>query len=61
MAAIENPDCSEVQSDMRLRVWKKIDEADGKYLRVILLEDHETIHNAFFASSRISVLRAESA
>ena len=48
MAAIENPDCSEVQSDMRLRVWKKIDEADGKYLRVILLEDHETIHNAFF-------------
>ena len=46
--AIEDPDHSEVQSDMRLRVWKKIAEADGKYLRVVLLEDHETIHNAFF-------------
>ena len=46
--AIENPDYSETQSDMRLRVWKKIAEADGKYLRVVLLEDHETIHNAFF-------------
>jgi hypothetical protein len=46
--AIENPDHSEIQSDMRLKVWKKIAEADGKYLRVVLLEDHATIHNAFF-------------
>jgi len=28
-----------------------IDEADGKYLRVILLADGETIHNAFFDKS----------
>jgi hypothetical protein len=45
---VSNPDFKEVQSDMRLRFWKKIEEAEGKYLRVILLEDQETIHNAFF-------------
>ena len=25
-----------------------IKEMDGRYLRVVLLEDEETIHNAFF-------------
>lgn len=29
-------------------MWAKIKEADNKYLRVILLEDNETVHNAFF-------------
>jgi len=28
-------------------LWSKIKEVD-KYLRVVLLEDGETIHNAFF-------------
>ncbi len=37
----------EVQTDGRFRKWKKIEEV-GKYLRVILLEDGETVHNAFF-------------
>jgi hypothetical protein len=37
-----------VQTDGRIRRWKKIDEAGGRYLRVVLLEDGETIHNAFF-------------
>jgi hypothetical protein len=32
------------------RKWAKISEA-GKYLRVILLEDGETVHNAFFDRS----------
>lgn len=36
-----------IQSDGRIRKWKFIDEA-GKYLRVILLPDGETVHNAFF-------------
>lgn len=36
-----------VQGDGRIRKWKYINEA-GKYLRVILLEDGETVHNAFF-------------
>ncbi len=37
----------EVQSDKRIRKWKKTKE-EGKFLRVILLPDEETIHNAFF-------------
>jgi hypothetical protein len=45
---VENPDREQIQSDGRIRRWRKIPEADGKYLRVILLEDGETIHNAFF-------------
>ena len=48
--AIENPDKTEIQSDGRIRKWAKIEEAD-KYLRVILLEDGETVHNAFFDRS----------
>jgi len=32
------------------RKWGRIEEVD-KYLRVILLEDGETIHNAFFDRS----------
>jgi len=48
--AIMNPDYTEVQSDGRIRKWKKIKGA-GKFLRVILLPDGETIHNAFFDRS----------
>ena len=44
---IRNPIYAEVQSDGRIRKWKKI-EGENKYLRVILLSDGETVHNAFF-------------
>ncbi len=37
-----------VQSDGRIKKWGRIPEAGGKYLRVVLLEDGETVHNAFF-------------
>ena len=47
---INNPVKSKVQSDGRVRKWAKIPEMD-KYLRVILLEDGETVHNAFFDRS----------
>ena len=47
---IKNPDYTEVQSDGRIRKWKKIRE-EGKFLRIILLPDGETIHNAFFDRS----------
>ena len=36
------------QQDGRIRRWGKMDEFVGKYLRVILLADGETVHNAFF-------------
>jgi hypothetical protein len=37
-----------VQEDGRIRRWGRIEEAGGRVLRVILLEDGETVHNAFF-------------
>lgn len=37
----------EIQKDGRIRKWGYVEEI-GKYLRVILLEDGETVHNAFF-------------
>ena len=47
MKTINNPLKTETQSDRRIKKWSHIKEA-GKYLRVILLEDGETVHNAFF-------------
>ena len=47
---IDSPIRKEIQSDGRIKLWGKIDEVD-KYLRVILLEDGETVHNAFFDRS----------
>jgi hypothetical protein len=44
---IKKPVKTEVQTDRRIRKWKFIEEV-GKYLSVILLEDGETVHNAFF-------------
>ncbi len=49
-ATVKNPDYTEIQSDGRIRKWKKIEEED-KFLRVILLPDGKTIHNAFFDRS----------
>ena len=47
---IINPVYTETQTDGRIRKWARIKET-GKYLRVILLEDGETVHNAFFDRS----------
>jgi hypothetical protein len=37
-----------VQPDGRIRLWASISEMDNRFLRVIVLEDGETVHNAFF-------------
>ena len=50
LETIGNPSKTVRQSDERIKKWKYIEEA-GKYLRVILLEDGETVHNAFFDRS----------
>lgn len=47
---VTSPMRKEVQSDGRIKVWGRIEEVD-RYLRVILLEDGETVHNAFFDRS----------
>ena len=44
--SIHKPIKEEKQTDGRIRRWAKIPEANGKYLRVVLLEDGETVHNA---------------
>jgi len=44
---IENPAEKLVQEDGRIRFWGYVDELDGKALRVITLEDGQTLHNAF--------------
>lgn len=46
LKTINNPLKTEVQTDVRIRKWSYIEEM-GKYLKVILLEDSETVHNAF--------------
>ena len=45
--AIDSPICEQLQSDGRIRRWVHVAEED-RYLRVVLLEDGETVHNAFF-------------
>jgi hypothetical protein len=36
------------QADGRIRRWIQVPEMESRYLRVILLQDAETVHNAFF-------------
>jgi hypothetical protein len=48
LQAIDQPIYQVVQSDGRIRRWAKIVEADNRYLRVTLLPDQESVHNAFF-------------
>ena len=42
------PEKEVIQADGRIRRWARITEAEGRALRVVLLPDGETIHNAFF-------------
>ena len=47
IAIVENPTRSEPQENNRYRFWGAVPELDGRYLRVVTLEDRSTIHNAF--------------
>jgi hypothetical protein len=48
---IRDPEKEIVQEDGRVRRWASIREAEGRYLRVVLLPDRETVHNVFFDRS----------
>lgn len=48
---IEHPVKEVLQQDGRIRRWAPIEDMEGRYLRVILLPDGETVHNAFFDRS----------
>jgi len=45
---LRSPEREAVQADGRIRRWGPVTEAGGRYLRVIVLPDGETVHNAFF-------------
>jgi len=51
LQTIANPLHIEKQKDGRFRLWGKVKEANNRYLRVVLLEDGETVHNVFFDRS----------
>ena len=44
---VEHYEHEEIQGDHRIRRWAFIKQEE-KYLRVVLLPDKETVHNAFF-------------
>ena len=46
--AINVPIARRVQADGRIRCWARVPEMDNRFLRVVLLADGETVHNAFF-------------
>jgi len=43
---VAKPLSTEIQEDGRIRYWGYVKEFD-KFIRVVVLEDGETIHNAF--------------
>lgn len=45
---LTHPEFEEIQHDGRFKRWGRIEAAEGRYLRVIVLDDGETVHNAFF-------------
>lgn len=46
--AVRCPEHEVIQSDGRIRRWIQVREMEGRWLRVVLLSDGETVHNAFF-------------
>ena len=48
---VQHPVREMIQTDGRICRWAPIAEMDGRYLRVVLLADGETVHNAFFDRS----------
>ena len=44
---MENPIRSEPQEKGHYRFWGRIEEPEGRVLRVVTLEDRITIHNAY--------------
>jgi hypothetical protein len=45
---LSHPEFEQIQFEGRIRRWARIREMDDRSVRVVLLEDGETVHNAFF-------------
>jgi hypothetical protein len=48
MKLVRMPIREQAQGDGRIRRWTQVKEMQGRFHRVILLPDGETVHNAFF-------------
>ena len=48
---VHDPQRESMQADGRIRRWGLVPEAGDRFLRVVLLPDGETVHNAFFDRS----------
>ena len=44
---VAEPEYTDTQPNGRVRYWRRIDALEGRWLRVVTLEDGTTIHNAF--------------
>lgn len=44
----DNPEHDALQADGRIRRWARIAAMEGRWLRVVLVPDGETVHNVFF-------------
>ena len=47
-SVIKSPIKTETQDDGRIKMWGRVGGPEGKILRLVVLEDGETVHNAFF-------------
>lgn len=47
IVVVENPVRIQRQEHNRWRFWGVVPELNGRYLRVVTLDDQRTIHNAF--------------
>ena len=45
--ALQSPLAEEIQANGRVRRRARTDAAGGRYLRIVVLPDGETVHNAF--------------
>jgi hypothetical protein len=48
LQAIASAEHEARQEDGRIRRWIRVPEMENRWLRVVLLSDGETVHNAFF-------------
>jgi len=48
LRALLKPENESTQEDGRIRRWIQIPEMGDRYLRIVVLPDGETVHNAFF-------------
>ena len=49
--AVDHPIWEVIQQDGRIRRWCAIGAMGGRHLRIVLLPDGQTVHNAFFDRS----------